>query len=125
MNSPPTEVVTVQELDAKVNKRKINIEVKDICTTKVEKYHRQNNQNNLVPALLEQKFQSISEEHHIITLINKWDDLDLLPTQPDLIGCILPKKESIRAGPDGRRFLERLTEHMKSTHPYIDPDFIK
>ena len=53
MNSPPTEVVTVQELDAKVNKRKINIEVKDICTTKVEKYHRQNNQNNLVPALLE------------------------------------------------------------------------
>ena len=59
-NSPPTEVVTVLELDAKVNKRKINIEVKDSCTTKVEKCHRQINQNNLVhcqnnlvPALLE------------------------------------------------------------------------
>ena len=127
-NSPPTEVVTALELDAKVDKTKINIEVKDNGTTKVEKYHRiycGYCQNNLVPALLEQKSQFISEQHNITTLINKYDDLNLSPTQLDLIGCILPQKESIRAGPNERRFLERPTEHVKSTHPYTDPDFIK
>ena len=55
-------------------------------------------------ALLEQKSQFIFEEHS---------------------GFILPKKESIRGAPNGRRFLERPTEHVKSTHPYADPDFIK
>ena len=107
---------------------KINIEVKDNSMTKVEKYHRiycVHCQNDLVPALLEQKSQFISEEHNIQTLINKWDDLNLLPTQLDLIGCILPKKESIRAGPNGIGFLEGPTEHVKSTHSYTDPDFIK
>ena len=94
----------------------------------VEKYHCiycVHCQNNLVPALLEEKSQFISEEHNITSLINKRDDLNLLPTQLVLIGCILPKKESIRVGPNGRRFLEGLTEHVKSTHPYTDPDFIK
>ena len=76
-NSPPTEVVTAQELDAKVDKTKINIEVKDNGKTKVEKYHCiycVHCQNNLVPALLEHKSQFIFEEHNITTLINKWDD---------------------------------------------------
>ena len=40
------------------------------------------------------------------TLINKWNDVNLLTAQLDLIGCILPKKESIRAGTNERRFLE-------------------
>ena len=59
---------------------------------KVEKYHHiycVHCQNNLAPALLEQKSQFISEEHNITTLINKWDDINLSPTQLDLIGCIL------------------------------------
>ena len=94
----------------------------------VEKYHCiycVYCQNNLVPALSEQKSQFISEDHNITTLINKRDDLNLLPTQLVLIGCILPKKESIRVGPNGRRFLEGPTEHVESAHPYTDPDFIK
>ena len=70
-NSPPTEVVTALKLDAKVDKTKINIEVKDNNMTKVEKYHCiycVHCQNHLVPALLEQKSQFISEEHNITTL---------------------------------------------------------
>lgn len=39
-NSPPLEVVTTLELDSKVDKKKINIEVKDNRMTKLEKYHR-------------------------------------------------------------------------------------
>ena len=39
-NSPPLEVVTMLELDSKVDKKKINIEVKDNRMTKLEKYHR-------------------------------------------------------------------------------------
>ena len=77
--------------------------------TQVEKYHPiycVHCQKNRVPDLLEQKFQFIFEEHNITTLINKWDDLNLLATLLDLIGCILPKKESIRASPNGRKFLE-------------------
>ena len=96
--------------------------------TQVEKYHPiycVHCQKNLVPDLLEQKFQFIFEEHNITTLINKWDDLNLLATLLDLIGCILPKKESIRASPNGRKFLEWPTEHVNSTHPYTDHDFIK
>ena len=62
-------------------------------------------------------------KHNIIILINKWCDLNLLPIQLDLTGCIL-LKESIMAGPNGRRFLKRLTEHAKSTHPYTDSDLV-
>ena len=108
-NSPPTEVVTALQVDAKLDKMKINIEVKDNGMAKVEKYrciYCVHCQNNPGPALLEQKSQFLSEDHNITTLINKWDDLNLSPTQLDLIGCILPKKEGIRAGPNGRRFLE-------------------
>ena len=49
-------------------------------------------------------------------------DLSLSPAQ---LFCILPKKESITTGPNGRRFLERLTEHVKSAHQCTDPDFIE
>ena len=80
-NSPPTEVVTVLEFDAKVDKTKISIGVKDNGMTKVKKYHRiyyAHCQNNPVPILLEQKSKFISEEY-ITTLINKWDDLNLSP----------------------------------------------
>ena len=90
-NSPPTEVLTALELDAKVDITKINIEVKDNSMAKVEKYHCiycLHCQNNLAPALLEKKSQFISEEHNITTLINKWDDLNLMPTQLGLIGFI-------------------------------------
>ena len=37
----------------------------------------------------------------------------------------MTKKKSIRAGPYGRMFLEQPTEHVKSTHPHTDPEFIK
>ena len=35
------------------------------------------------------------------------------------------KKKRIRASPNGRMFLERPTELVKSTHPHTDPEFIK
>ena len=127
-NSRQTEAVTALELDAKVDKAKINVEVKDNGMTKVEQYHCiycVHCQNNLSPALLQQKLQFISEKHNITRLKNKWNGLNLLPIQLDLIGCILPKKRSIKADPNGRRFLERPTEHVKSTRRYIDADFIK
>ena len=82
-------------------------------------------QNNIAHAFLEQKSLFTSKEHNITTLINKWDGRNLSPTQLYLIGCILLKKESIRAGPNRRRFLQQPSEHVKSTHPYSDPDFIK
>ena len=69
-------------------------------------------QNNLTLALLEHKSQL------------QWDDLNLSATQLDLIGCILPKKESITEGPNRRMFLEK-SEHVKSIDPYTDSDFIK
>ena len=72
-NSPPTDVVTALELDAKVNKTKINVEVKGKGMTKVENYYCINCvhcQNKLVPALLEEKSQFISEVHNITTLID-------------------------------------------------------
>ena len=55
-NSPPTEVVTALELDANVDKTKINVEFKDNGTTKVEKYYHiycVYCQDNFVPVLLE------------------------------------------------------------------------
>ena len=109
------------EHDAQVDKTKINIEVKGNGMIKVEKNHRiycVQCQNNLVPALLEQKFAFIFEEHNITTLINKWNDLNLSRNQLDLTRCILPKMESITPGPNGR--LGNI-EHVKSTHPYTDP----
>ena len=59
-----------------------------------------------------------------LSLINTWDDLGLSPTQLDLIGCIFPKLENVRAAPNGRRFLERPSEHVNTTHPYMDRDFL-
>ena len=94
---------------------------------KTEKYHHIYcvlGQINLAPALLEQKSQFISKEHNITTLLNEWDELNLLPAQLDLIVCFLTKKKSIMAGPNGR-FLERPAEHVKSAHPHADPEFIK
>ena len=35
------------------------------------------------------------------------------------------KERNITAGPNGRWFLERPEEHVKSTHPCTGPDFIK
>ena len=79
-------------------------------------------QNNLVPALLEQKFTFIFEEHNITTLINKWNDLNLSRNQLDLTRCILPKMKSITPRPNGRL---GNTEHVKSTYPYTDPPPLK
>ena len=94
---------------------------------KTEKYHHIYcvlSQINLAPALLEQKSQFISKEHNITTLINEWDDLNLLPAQLDLIVCILTKKKIIMADPNVR-FLEWPAEHVKSADPHADPEFIK
>ena len=101
------------EHDAQVDKTKINIEVKDNGMTKVEKNHCINCvhcQNNLVLALLQQKFAFIFEEHNVTTLINKWNDLNLSQNQLDLIRCILPKMESIMPSSNGK-FLKQPTEH--------------
>ena len=62
--------------------------------TKVEKYHHiLHCQNNLVTALLEQKSQFISEECNMTVLINKWDDVNISPTQLDYLDVFCQRRK--------------------------------
>ena len=126
--SPPTEVLSTLETDEKFDKNKIKIDVNNTGLCGKSKFHRaycNHCQYILVPALLKKKSNFFSNENpNIVSLINTWDDLGLSPTQLDLIGCIFPKLENVRAAPNGRRLLERPSEHVNTTHPYTDRDFL-
>ena len=73
---------------------------------------------NLVPEVLKHEFFKESEIPFLKDLINYWDDLKLPPTDIDLVGCFLPLCEEVNAGPSGRNFLVRPTEHPQTSHPY-------
>ena len=88
---------------------------------KPEKYYRlycNHREKELLPGFLNENAKGLGEIKNLIGLINNWDILKLPQKKIDFVGCFLPWKEDIQAGPNSRKFIRDPSEHPKTSHIY-------
>ena len=67
---------------------------------------------DFIPAVLKMNRGKLNTDSPgIIDLISNWDKLDLSPTLMDLAGCFFAREPHVNCAPNGRRFIQRPTEH--------------
>ena len=79
----------------------------------------------ILPKLLEDYKIHLRENQNIRRLISKFGDLNIPAALHDIAGCFIALHPKVIAGPNARRFLERPTEHAKTTHPKASSDSLK
>ena len=70
--------------------------------------------NDIIPCLIKENSSKLPENATIIDMLNKWDKLDFPVNYLDLAGCLIPNEQHIHAGPNGRRYILRPTEHVSA-----------
>ena len=75
----------------------------------------------VVPWLIEKyvKLCKLRKEATVVDLIDNFDRLGMSAdtSDADVVWCFLPFDENVMAGPNGRRFIIRPTEHVSTCHP--------
>ena len=64
----------------------------------------------LLPKLIEKHQKSLSDEPDLSNLISQWD--------VEVVGCFLPLKDDINAGPSAGEFISRPTTHPTTCHKW-------
>ena len=66
---------------------------------------------DFIPAVIKMNKGKLPDEPKLCHLIANWDKLKLPPTLMDLAGCFFAREPHVNSGPNGRRFIQRPTEH--------------
>ena len=68
--------------------------------------------NDIIPCFIKENSSKLPENATIIDVLSKWDKLDFPVNYLNLAGCLIPNEQHIHAGPNGRRYILRPTEHV-------------
>ena len=71
-----------------------------------------------MPKLLDKHKDNLVEPSNTSNLIANWDILKILNHFPGVVKCLLPFEKDVVAGPNSLRFIEKLTDHVNSTHSF-------
>ena len=104
------------------NKEKMKVEVSNRGNLGLKSFNRifcSICEFEVVPQLIEKyvKSNKLRKEATIADLIDNFDKIGMTADTSDVVGCFIPLEESVMAGPNGRRFIIRPTEHVSTCHP--------
>lgn len=105
----------------KYDKKEWKITVANSGPLQPEKYYRlycDHCETKLLPGMLERYSDRLGDMKNLVGLINNWDILKIPQKEIDYVGCFLPWKEDIQAGPNSRKFIRDPSEHPKTSHIY-------